>query len=156
MSLPSIVQLAGRYRLEDKIATGGYGQVWRATDIALGRPVAVKLLTALSPLGCWYLEDPAVRGPEVDEHGTHGQALTRRHPLRLFTVGCHRPRPVGEVPHHRAAGPSRICAAAWPAMTRRPSARAARRRYPPSDGEPGGGTDGWAAVFHLGLEYEPR
>jgi serine/threonine-protein kinase len=36
--------LAGRYRLEARIAVGGVGDVWRATDLVLGRPVAVKLL----------------------------------------------------------------------------------------------------------------
>ena len=36
--------LAGRYRLEDRVATGAVGQVWRATDLVLSRPVAVKLL----------------------------------------------------------------------------------------------------------------
>jgi eukaryotic-like serine/threonine-protein kinase len=36
--------LAGRYRLEDRIAAGAVGQVWRATDLVLSRPVAVKLL----------------------------------------------------------------------------------------------------------------
>ena len=35
---------ARRYRLEGRIATGGMGEVWRATDTVLGRPVAVKLL----------------------------------------------------------------------------------------------------------------
>ena len=33
-----------RYRLDGRIATGGMGEVWRATDLVLGRPVAVKLL----------------------------------------------------------------------------------------------------------------
>src|SRR6516225_8583873 len=38
------VLLAGRYRLDDQIAVGGTGQVWRAADTVLGRGVAVKLL----------------------------------------------------------------------------------------------------------------
>ncbi|HEY3735560.1 MAG TPA: serine/threonine protein kinase [Streptosporangiaceae bacterium] len=36
--------LAGRYELNHRIAAGGFGEVWRATDVLLGRPVAVKLL----------------------------------------------------------------------------------------------------------------
>jgi serine/threonine-protein kinase len=39
-----ITELAGRYHLEELIAIGGMGEVWRATDQALGRSVAVKLL----------------------------------------------------------------------------------------------------------------
>jgi serine/threonine-protein kinase len=38
--------IAGRYRLESRIAGGGMGEVWRAADQVLGRPVAVKLLRA--------------------------------------------------------------------------------------------------------------
>jgi serine/threonine protein kinase len=44
--------LDNRYRLDDRVATGGMGDVWRGTDIVLGRTVAVKVLrTAM-------LEDP--------------------------------------------------------------------------------------------------
>lgn len=35
---------AGRYRLTERIAGGGMGEVWRAEDEVLNRPVAVKLL----------------------------------------------------------------------------------------------------------------
>ncbi len=38
--------LSGRYRLQDRIATGGMGEVWRATDITLKREVAVKAMRA--------------------------------------------------------------------------------------------------------------
>jgi hypothetical protein len=38
------VLLAGRYLLQDRIAVGGMGEVWRAADTVLGRAVAVKLL----------------------------------------------------------------------------------------------------------------
>ncbi len=43
MSAPGLL-LAGRYRLENRIAAGSVGEVWRAEDLVLGRPVAVKLL----------------------------------------------------------------------------------------------------------------
>ena len=35
---------APRYRLETLIATGGMGEVWRATDTVLDRVVALKVL----------------------------------------------------------------------------------------------------------------
>ena len=36
--------LAGRYQLEVPLGRGGFGRVWRAMDVALRRPVAVKLV----------------------------------------------------------------------------------------------------------------
>ncbi|HEY9243949.1 MAG TPA: serine/threonine-protein kinase, partial [Streptosporangiaceae bacterium] len=36
--------LDGRYRLDARIAAGGMGEVWRGTDLALSRAVAIKLL----------------------------------------------------------------------------------------------------------------
>ncbi len=36
--------VANRYLMEDRVASGGMGEVWRAVDLVLGRPVAVKLL----------------------------------------------------------------------------------------------------------------
>jgi serine/threonine-protein kinase len=44
-----------RYRLESRIATGGMGEVWRATDTSLGRLVAVKVLKNE------YADDPQFR-----------------------------------------------------------------------------------------------
>jgi serine/threonine-protein kinase len=44
-----------RYRLEHRIATGGMGEVWAATDATLGRQVAVKVLKDE------YADDPAFR-----------------------------------------------------------------------------------------------
>src|SRR6478752_6532715 len=38
------VLLSGRYRLDERIATGGMGDVWRGTDETLGRTVAIKIL----------------------------------------------------------------------------------------------------------------
>ena len=42
--LESGVVLSGRYRLEERVATGGMGDVWRGTDVLLGRRVALKVL----------------------------------------------------------------------------------------------------------------
>jgi len=38
--------ILGRYQLQDLIAAGGMGEVWRAVDTVLERPVAAKLLCA--------------------------------------------------------------------------------------------------------------
>ena len=70
--------LGGRYVLEEALGTGGMATVWRATDVVLGREVAVKVLNpqhaALSrtsaPPSC-----PAVSPP----HGCGGGHRRFRH-----------------------------------------------------------------------------
>src|SRR5688500_13382689 len=37
--------IAGRYRLETIVGTGGFGAVYRATDLTIGQVVALKVLT---------------------------------------------------------------------------------------------------------------
>ncbi len=44
MSLTPGLMLDGRYRLTRRIAVGGMGEVWAATDRTLGRSIAVKIL----------------------------------------------------------------------------------------------------------------
>jgi serine/threonine protein kinase len=44
LMIPAATLLGGRYQLDEPIGTGGYCEVWRATDSVLARPVAVKLL----------------------------------------------------------------------------------------------------------------
>ena len=48
--------LAGRYRLEERIAVGGMGEVWRARDETLEREVAVKVLRPESSSDSTFVE----------------------------------------------------------------------------------------------------
>jgi tRNA A-37 threonylcarbamoyl transferase component Bud32 len=57
-----------RYSLDSRIATGGMGEVWRATDTTLGRTVAVKLLKAE------YADDATFRS-RFSSEAQHAAAL---------------------------------------------------------------------------------
>jgi hypothetical protein len=73
-------RLEGRYELEDEIASGGMGTVWRARDQVLGRPVAVKVL-----------HDHLARDPDLfDRFRLEAVAAARlTHPtvVRVFDTG---------------------------------------------------------------------
>jgi serine/threonine protein kinase len=46
MRLSQGLVIAGRYGLEERLGAGGLAEVWRARDTAIGKPVALKILTA--------------------------------------------------------------------------------------------------------------
>ena len=50
--------LGSRYTLTERIATGGMGDVWRATDSVLGREVAVKVMRASTAEDPTFAERP--------------------------------------------------------------------------------------------------
>ena len=76
----TVLVLAGRYRLEDQIAAGGMGEVWRATDLVLGRPVAVKLLRAE------YVQHPETLA-RFRAEARHAGALSHPHIAQIYDYG---------------------------------------------------------------------
>ena len=75
-------ELAGRYRIEDVIGRGGMGAVYRALDTRLGRPVAVKVITASSG------NDPEVR-ERLRARFKHEAASAARLPKHPNAVTVH-------------------------------------------------------------------
>ena len=75
--------LADRYRITDRLAAGGMGEVWRAQDLVLDRPVAVKTLRAE------YLDDEDFRARFRAE---------ARHAARLSHPGIASVYDFGELP----------------------------------------------------------
>ena len=71
---------AHRYRLDSRIATGGMGEVWRATDTSLDRPVAVKLLKHE------YADDATFRS-RFETEARHAAALQHPGIAAVFDVG---------------------------------------------------------------------
>ncbi len=69
-----------RYRLDARIATGGMGEVWRATDTTLGRPVAVKVLKSE------YADDATFRSRFATE-AQHAAALDHPGVAAVYDVG---------------------------------------------------------------------
>jgi serine/threonine-protein kinase len=75
--------LAGRYRLTERIATGGMGLVWRARDERLGRDVAIKLIRPE------YADDPTFR-QRLQQEARATAAIRNPHVVRLHDV-CEEP-----------------------------------------------------------------
>ena len=71
---------AGRYRLDRRIATGGMGVVWRATDTLLDRQVAVKVLKPE------YADDPTFRS-RFEAEARNAAALHHHNVASVFDFG---------------------------------------------------------------------
>jgi len=78
-----------RYRLDSLIATGGMGEVWRATDTVLHREVAVKILKAE------YADDPSFRQRFTAE-ARHAASLQHPGIAAVFDFGELPPEKSGE------------------------------------------------------------
>jgi len=78
--------LVGPYRIVALLARGGMGQVYRATDVRLGRDVAVKLVSGGTQ------HEPGVVERFIQEARVTA-ALDRPNIVRLFDVGVHEGRP---------------------------------------------------------------
>jgi eukaryotic-like serine/threonine-protein kinase len=72
--------LADRYQLDDRIAIGGFGEVWRSTDTVLARPVAVKLLQA------GYAQEPGTLA-RFRAEAQHAGSLTHQGIARVYDYG---------------------------------------------------------------------
>ncbi len=69
-----------RYRLERRIATGGMGEVWAATDVLLEREVAVKILKRE------YADDPTFRA-RFQTEARHAAALNHPNVASVLDFG---------------------------------------------------------------------
>ncbi|HEY0377298.1 MAG TPA: serine/threonine-protein kinase [Pyrinomonadaceae bacterium] len=78
MDVPQIV--AGRFRIECEIGTGGMGTVYRATHLGLERPVAVKIIKPE------YASDPDVADRFMREARTMAR-LRHPHAAMIFDAG---------------------------------------------------------------------
>lgn len=76
----------GQYTLEEKIGSGGMGEVWRARHRMLIRPAAVKLVTA-SALGSAEGRDPELRLRRFEREARATAGLTSPHTVQLYDFG---------------------------------------------------------------------
>ncbi|MCW2767433.1 MAG: protein kinase, partial [Nocardioides sp.] len=87
----TFVDDARRYRLDARIATGGMGEVWRATDTTLGRDVAVKLLKNE------YADDASFR-TRFETEARHAAALHHPNVASVYDFGESEPTDGSGIP----------------------------------------------------------
>jgi serine/threonine protein kinase len=76
----------GHYTLEERIGTGGMGEVWRAHHRMLIRPAAVKLVK-LSALGSAPGRDPELRLRRFEREARATAGLKSPHTVQLYDFG---------------------------------------------------------------------
>jgi serine/threonine-protein kinase len=76
----------GQYTLEEKIGSGGMGEVWRARHRMLIRPAAVKLVTARA-LGSVPGRDPELRMRRFEREARATAGLKSPHTVQLYDFG---------------------------------------------------------------------
>jgi eukaryotic-like serine/threonine-protein kinase len=76
----------GQYTLEEKIGSGGMGEVWRARHRMLIRPAAVKLVTARA-LGSKPGRDPELRLRRFEREARATAGLKSPHTVQLYDFG---------------------------------------------------------------------
>ncbi len=80
-SPPAYADAQRRYRLDSRIATGGMGEVWRATDTVLDRLVAVKLLKRE------HADDPVFRS-RFETEAQHAAGLHHPGVAQVYDFGA--------------------------------------------------------------------
>ncbi|HKO94024.1 MAG TPA: serine/threonine-protein kinase [Polyangiaceae bacterium] len=76
----------GAYTLEEKIGSGGMGEVWRARHRMLIRPAAVKLIRA-EELGSLAGRDPELRRRRFEREARATAGLESPHTVQLYDFG---------------------------------------------------------------------
>jgi serine/threonine-protein kinase len=76
----------GQYTLEERIGSGGMGEVWRARHRMLIRPAAVKLVSSRE-LGSSVGRDPQLRFRRFEREARATAGLTSPHTVQLYDFG---------------------------------------------------------------------
>ena len=127
-------QQLGHFRIEQLLGAGGMGEVYLATDLALDRPVAIKVLPGRGRARC---RAPRSAGPRGARAGPHHPPQRRPHLLHrrggrpaLLRDGVRRRRDARRAGRRRAAA-GRRRARGHPRRGARAARSAAHRHHPP-------------------------